>query len=81
MLAYRRTSTLAARALARNCQGSFVVGAKPGAQARADFGASIGRRCLFSALPEHIVVGMPGIHTIGFRSLALMPVVRVPVMS
>lgn len=61
MFAYRRTSTLAARALARNCQGAAAVGWKAGAQARADFGASIGSRCLFSSLPEHIVVGMPGI--------------------
>lgn len=60
MLAYRRTSTFAVRALARNCPGAIVVGAKPGAQSRAEYGVSIGSRGLFSSLPEHIVVGMPG---------------------
>lgn len=61
MLAYRRTTTLAVRALARNCQGGVIVGSKPVGQARAEIGVPIGSRCVFSSLPEHIVVGMPGV--------------------
>ena len=62
MIAYRRTSTFALKALATKFQGAVAVGSNSVGQARADFGMAIGNRYRFSSLPDHTVVGMPGIN-------------------